>query len=80
MPRTELLIASTVLCFLAVYAKSVSIRPAGDDWLLLHPVLQLLREHGFARAFFEIFAVAVGDFYRPLRSCRCCWRVWWAFR
>jgi hypothetical protein len=67
--RRHILFVSTLLvsaAIVALYNRSLFIAPAGDDWLLLHPVSQMVRDRGVGGALTAIFRTPVGDFYRPL--------------
>ncbi|MBK6767369.1 MAG: hypothetical protein IPG71_14075 [bacterium] len=50
----------------ALYWPCLSLPPAGDDWLLIHPAQTLARKHGIVGAIFGAFAEPVFAFYRPL--------------
>lgn len=57
---------AAILVFGAIYFGSLYTEPAGDDWLLIHPVNELVRHFGAWGAAMRIFTTVVGDFYRPL--------------
>ncbi|MBU0507951.1 hypothetical protein KKH27_03815 [bacterium] len=63
--RLALLLFGVVLVFL--FWRGLWIEPAGDDWLLLTPVREMVRETGVAGAIGQAFTYPIIDqFYRPL--------------
>ena len=52
---------------LILFWRGLWIEPAGDDWLLLTPVREMIRETGTVSALLHIFTYPIIDqFYRPL--------------
>jgi hypothetical protein len=49
-----------------LYRPCLFLAPAGDDWLLITPVREMLAERGFAGALAGAFTLAIDQFYRPL--------------
>ncbi|MFZ5433449.1 MAG: hypothetical protein ACOZB3_06715, partial [Calditrichota bacterium] len=48
-----------------LYWPCLLVKPAGDDWLLITPVRQMIRTSGIIGAIPQLFTYAIDKFYRP---------------